>query len=301
VLNYEAMTGKTVDMDKNAIAAALKRLAEEQSKLLIPLQAEAKAHHLPVLAQLAEWQSRLSAVQSGPVDDCVRALAGEGASLKEQQGQLHQLHEMLDEAGLAVIRRARLAANQMAPLLEARGENGELAAAASALREMLASETFYESMAAIQAHAQGIAAVYSEAYTALHDRRSEDYGTAIEAVKGSPDWASVPGDMQGPILTPLLKRACSEVDMPADAMVCRRCGASLDQLESDQAALAGLQAQALARIAEIVRPPMPATKVRLAQFFPSSPTSPEVIEEAIKQLRAYLLELIDEKVVILFE
>ena len=48
VESYEDLTGDTVDMDKAAIADALKRFAAEEIKRVLPVEAQIKAHRLPV-------------------------------------------------------------------------------------------------------------------------------------------------------------------------------------------------------------------------------------------------------------
>jgi len=271
---------------------------------LIPVEAEVKAHQLPAAESLAEYRAQLSGIQSGAADDCVRILAGEGASLKASQERLRQVREAVDEAGLAAIRQARAAAGQMWPPLAARVQNGDLASSAATLQALLASETFYLSMAEIKARSKAIAAAYRETYTGLHDQRAAAFGVAIEAVKGHPDWTDVPAEMQGPILGPLVARACRIADLPAGAVVCRACSAGLSQMESDIVALNGLKAQAAARIVEITAPITPGVKterVYLADFFPDDLDSREAIDEAVERLREHLVKLLDEGVKIILE
>jgi hypothetical protein len=74
VTSFEDLTGETVDVEKNAIAGELKKLAEEELKLVLPIEAVAKAHHLPVLGAIEDYRSTLAAVQSGTADDCVSIL-----------------------------------------------------------------------------------------------------------------------------------------------------------------------------------------------------------------------------------
>jgi hypothetical protein len=194
----------------------------------------------------------------------------------------------------------------MWPLLEARGQNGDLAPAAEVLQDLLASETFYQSMAEIQSRAKEIASVYREIYARLHDQRARMYDAAIEEMKGHPDWAGVPAEMQDPILRPLAARACQALELPQwEATVCRSCKATLSQMESDLAAVGGLKAQALARVIEITAPPdtpeMKTERVRLIEFFPDDLDSPEAVDEAVERLREHLVKLLDEGVKIVLE
>lgn len=301
VVSYEKLTGQTVDVEKNAIATAFKQWAAGQLNRLLPVQAEVKAHNLPVAGQLADYQANLNAIQNNAADDCVRILAGEGASLKEAQERLHRLKEMIEAGGLAAIRQARVAANQMWPLLEARGQHEELAEVTANLKAILEADTFYEAMAQIKAGAGQISAAYQQVYEELHRRRAELYRQALEAIKGHPDWLSVPDEMQAPVLNPLQSRACADLSLPQGALACQTCRATLSQMESDEAAVNGLRAQALERIEEIVKPPVKTEKVRLAEFFPTSPESPAELDEALENLRGHLLKLLAEGVRIVLQ
>src|SRR5262249_9390347 len=124
VESYENLTGATVDVDKNAIAEALKKFAAEEMKAVLPIEALAQAHQLPVVSTIQEFREALAGIEAGSPDDCVNTLAGEGASLKQAHDRIRKIAECLDEQGLAVLRQARQAVGQMWPQVEARGEVG---------------------------------------------------------------------------------------------------------------------------------------------------------------------------------
>ncbi len=310
VSSYESLTGQTVEVDKNAIAAAFKKLAQAQLQELLPVEAEVKAYQLPVAGQLAEWRTNLNSA----ADDCVRILAGEGASLKEAQERLRQIREVVNGSGLATIRQARLAAQQMWPVLRERLEIGdwglEIAAAelgemAVRLGEWLQAENFYETMTEIKTGAEVITTAYRTGYAGLHIQRAQGYSAAIEEIKGQPDWAGVPAEMQPPLLNPLALRACANLGWVDGLIVCQTCRATLSQMESDLAAVGGLKAQALARIVEITTPPdtseVKPVRVRLIEFFPDSLETEQALDEAVERLREHLVKLLAEGVKIIPE
>ena len=121
VETFEDLTGGTVDVEKNAIAAAMKELADEELKLVLPVEAQAQANGLPVLDAIAGYKETLGTIKTGTADDCVSILVGEGASLKEARDRVRNIREAIDGAGLADLRQARLAANEMGTVLAARG------------------------------------------------------------------------------------------------------------------------------------------------------------------------------------
>jgi hypothetical protein len=69
VQSYESLTGKTVDVEKNAIGTAAKQYAEAETKEVIPIIAEAKARYLPVLTIVEEYREALANIQNGSADD----------------------------------------------------------------------------------------------------------------------------------------------------------------------------------------------------------------------------------------
>ncbi|MCI0529360.1 MAG: hypothetical protein L0Y56_18125, partial [Nitrospira sp.] len=117
VKSYEELTGETVDVEKNAIAEAFKKLVEEELKLLLPLQAQAKAHGLPILDQIEEFRASLHTVQVGAADDCVRILAGEGKSLKETRDRIRKIREATTDHTLTMLRSARRAIKDQWPIV----------------------------------------------------------------------------------------------------------------------------------------------------------------------------------------
>jgi hypothetical protein len=205
-----------------------------------------------------------------------------------------------NDQSLAVICLARVASEEMWPILTQRG-NVEPASDAEELKTLLASETFYEFIPEIKAKAKEIISAYHKLYSDLHTGRAERFNAGIEQIKGYPEWASLPEEVKHPVLGPLVSRACQALDIIDGAVVCRNCSATVSQMESDQVALNGLKAQALARIQELTAPRERLERVRLAEFFTESLESKESVEKAIERLREQLLKLIDEGVRIILE
>src|SRR5205807_1669416 len=119
----------------------------------------------------------LEAAIDGSAEDCVRTLAGEGRSLKSARDEVTKIRKATAPAGLQTFRHARAAA-ALWPSLEARGENGSLATAAEALANLLASETFYDSLKELAGHAAAIGARYRDLYAARHAERAERFAAA---------------------------------------------------------------------------------------------------------------------------
>ena len=301
VEQYEELTGSTVGMDKNAIATAIKKVAGEELGRLAPIEAQAAAYHLPVGKVIADFRETLSQVQTGAANTCVKVLAGEGTSLREARDRVYRIRDAMSTQCLATLRQARRAEESMWPMLKSRGENGDLASEAGKLRELLASETFYDAIPVIETSTKAIASAYRALYQDLHTRRAERFEAALETVKGHPEWPTIAEEMRAPLLSALASRACQELDLPEDQTVCGHCKATVAQMDSDLAAFAGLKAEVLARIQELTAGKQEVERVRLSDFFAASLDSEESVEQAIEQLRGHLLKLLAEKVKIIVE
>lgn len=308
VQSYEDLTGQTVEVDKNAISSAVKKLAEEEAQYLATLEALARTHSLPVLSELEEYRATLDGIKKGSADDAVGTLAGEGKSLKEARDRVRRLRAVVgSKKGLAQIARARVAVEEMWPVLKARGADGALAADASELAALLASESFYDSMSQIQARSDAIVAAYRSTYSEWHAKRAQAFQTALESIKGLPEWVQVSADAREPVLAPLVSRACQELEIPEGKAVCGNCAGTISQMESDFAGLAGLKAGVVLRIQQLTRPPdgpdqrARTQRVRLSDFFDPSLDSEDAVERGVEQLREHLIKLIHEGVMVVVE
>lgn len=293
VQRYEGLTGDEVDVEEAAIASAIKKVAGEELKELLPLAALAQANHLPVGAVLEEYRATLESILTAASDECVTILAGEGRSLKESRDQVREIRGAFDEAGLAVIRQARHATGQAWPALAARGLNPELAAAATEVASLSAAPEVYAKLAHLSRLTKEILTTYRDAYLALHRQRAAAFAKAVEEVKGLPECGQVAEHDQGPALAPLTSRACDAGDLADAAAVCEACHATMSEMESDLVALAGLKSRVIARIQELTAPEAPpVTRVRIAELVTGPLESEEAVNTAMELLREHLYKLV---------
>ena len=294
VQTYESLSGQTVDVEKNAIATALKKLAEEELKIVTPVRATIQANDFPAADLVDEYAASLTAIEEAGADECVQLLAGEGQSFKQARQRVRQIREATGYEGIETMQRARLAVTQMGPALAAQAPDEALAEQVTTLREALASPTFYEMMPQIKQQAAAITATYEAAYRALHQRRATKFSEAITGVKGRTEWAELPEELHKPVLQPLAQRACSHLDLPPGKAVCQVCFAYMGQMDSDLTALPGLQSQVIADMQKRLQPEEKFVRVRLLEFFNEPLASEEAIEKAIDSLRQHLQKLIDQ-------
>ena len=179
---------------------------------MLPVEAQVKAHRLPVLNAVEEYKDTLTSIETGTADDCVTILAGGGASLKAAHDRVRKIGDCLDEKGLLVLRNARRAAGEVWNLLEAQGHT-DLQPRVETLRELLSTESLFDSLSSIKTATQEILGAFRTLYEARHADRTEQFGAAIEKIKGREEWTAVPETMREPVLGPLQSRCCSELHL----------------------------------------------------------------------------------------
>jgi hypothetical protein len=308
VQNYEDLTGETADVDKNAIAMALKHFAMEELNTLLQVEAKAKANLMPVIEQLEDYKDSLLSIQNGGADDCVQILAGEGTSLKELRDRTRKIKEATQETALNTFKAAhQVLGNQW---VVGSNQNPDLAEKANKLREKLNSQYCVDCLEDIAAATQEIASVYAQHYTKLHRQRLEVYRHAIAEIKGHSEWTNIPQEQQEALLSELHKRAC-EQDLSVNqnwslqGNECLVCHSSIPQMESDLMALSGLKNQVLVRIQELLAQSKEENviieRVRLSNFVSGSIDSEEDVERVIDQLKEHLLDLVSKGVKIILE
>lgn len=301
VQSLEALTGKTVDVEKSAIATAAKQYVEAEINEVIPIIAKAEALNLPVVPVIKEYIETLTNIKKGSADDCVNLLVGSTAYIKESRKRMRKIAECLSEKGLRILQKARLAANEMVRQLETRGE-AEISEKGKQLRELLQSETFFEHMTEIDAKAQEIVAAYRALYEEIHAERARQYQDAIERVKSRQEWEQVPESMCEPVLEPLVSRACAESDFLEMSLACSACHANINQMESDIAALSGFFAKVVSEIQRLITPQgVKVKRVRVSDFISGPFESADQVKEAVARLQEHLLKLLDEGVRIVVE
>ncbi len=323
VSRYEDLTGDEVDVEEGAIAAAFKRFADDELRLALPVIATVRANGLPGLEALQDYQKTLQGVQDAASDDSVLILAGEGTALKDARGTVHRMQEAVSEHNLALLGRARTVRDVVWPALAARPEGADLAGEAEQLSKLTYSDTFYAQLKGIETLSKRISSTYEATYCGLHERRHEVFQAAVDEMQAQAGWLGVKvfqaaddeigaraeelrglDEVYRQAISPLTSRACVPGDPLEGGIVCPHCQATLNQMESDLAALPGLQVRVLERLRELAplaKDEVPVERVRVLDFFDGPLDSKEAIETAVERLRAALLALWADKAQIILE
>lgn len=303
VERFEALTGDEVDVEEGAIADAFKRLADEELRLLLPVEATARANDLPVRDLIAEYRESLTSVQSAASDDCVRMLAAEGASFRESRDRMRVVRDAMSEQNLSLLQHARIVTTELVPAYAERIAAPDLRAQRNLLVHTLHTPDFYAHLPEIRGATDALAHAYAAYYAEHFDRRAATFAGAVDEIKRAPGWGLLSDEIKPSVLSPLTAR----LDEPALALAAgdlaslRRL-ATIGQVESDLDALPTIYARVLARIQELTAPEEKIERVRLATFFPSDALADAgSIHAALQLLEDHLLTLVATGVRIVLE
>jgi len=305
--HYEEITGKEVDIEEGAIAAAFKKLASEDKEMLLPLVARMKALNLPGVEFMENHFQAVEGILDMPPDDCVKTLAGEGKGFKEARTRTSRLEEATEEQNLIIIRKAKNAYEILWPVLKERDADEKAEEKATELATLLESETFYKSIEAIKQAAQYISDKYAALYQETHKRRAEEYGTALETVKGLPEWAAIAGYPsiseveRASVIRPITERAVNDLDLSEDSAVCDNCKATIAQMETDIAAVDAIKDRVIKDVQQMAAPGEKIERVRVSTLFTGKLETPEDVETAIGQIREHLLKLLARGIKVILE
>jgi len=295
---YEELTGKDVNIEEAAIAQAFKLVASEDREKLVPLCARLNALRLPGTEAAVNHLRWVEGILDSPGDECIKTLAFEGKAYAEGRRQAEELIRTVTDENVEIYRAVRRIHEEQWPLMQIRGVDETLAVAAEKIQELLRSEDCFQRLEELKAASQTIDVSYRHIYAATFEKRSKSYATALEMIKGRPEWLTVSQsteispEQKDAILFPLASRTDAEMDLPFGAATCRRTGATLAQLESEIEGVGAVASQAMKRLIELTVPKGQVEMVPVAKLFSMRITTTEELKEFLKVLQERLEKII---------
>jgi hypothetical protein len=302
---YEDLTGEEVDVNVNALATAVRSWASREWELLQPHLAAATAHRLPVAEILGDYRDSLAPLRAGEgasdAEEIVRRFLGEGHSLKAARNRVQRIAGALTEEALVRIEAARRTVETLWPELQHWGGAEQQAARARRITELLADPELSDRLPELQAAASALQEAYARCYEKAHRARAEAFAEALDALRGRPEWLELAAAARDQASAPLLTHSCDAFERGATDTACTTCRASLRTLRDDVALLPRLQADAVAKLQELLRPDVRVERVRVGEVVRGALTTAEDVEDAMGRLREQLLRLIETGVRIVLE
>ena len=243
---YEEITGKDVNIEEGDIANAFQEVAAADREKLLPVVARLTALKVPGADSAASHLQWVEGILDMAPDDCVKTLAGEGKSYLEGRKNAATLESLASEANLEILKTGRRVLNEQWPILASRSPGPELEEYANELADAFDSENTLDHLEKVKQASEKLGMEYGNLYRATFEQRNKTYETAIDHVKGLPEWATFTEDTdvtkveQEALLRPLMSRFGEKLDLQKGDTVCRITHATVSQMESDMAAVEGL-------------------------------------------------------------
>jgi hypothetical protein len=208
---------------------------------------------------------------------------------------------------LAILDTARHVLSEQWPVVAGHSPDPQLQMTAKALAEALAGENALEQLEKVRQAAEPLANEYAVLYRRTFEQRDKAYETAIEQVKGLPEWDAICKDAdvtdleREGLLLPLKSRFSGKLDLPPGATVCRNTRATISQMESDIAAVEPLARDVIRRLQQFIQPEENIERFRVSQHITGKITNEQELDAAMKTLRDKLSKLLAQGCKVILE
>ena len=286
----EELIGREVDIEEAAISEAFEKFSRAERERILPILATVRAHQLPALDILTEYEQTLRLGLESPSDDRVRMLDNQGAWLACSMESANRIGHALTDDFIAAVTFARKVLAQLRSELEAR--KPELSEVAQELETALDGEGIYGTLKGLSEYALELETAYDSLYRELHTRRNDVYETAISDVMKAPEWESIQEEMTTPLLRPLTSKACAQLERPKGTLACTSCRATVPQMEIEIGAVDSVHRATIERLIQTVAPEERVERVKVAELVEGPITSEASAEALVEALRDRLLSLL---------
>ncbi|WPL19896.1 hypothetical protein Thiowin_05045 [Thiorhodovibrio winogradskyi] len=206
----ELQAGVIASTIRAAVGAAEEALQEILTRLL--------THRLPGTEVLQEALDQMRSIRGGSDDDAITTFNAAYKGIKEAIKRGSALTSVLTEPALLGLKNARTALDDHWPFLEQEPDLPDgLAERAATLADLLARETFFRELAAIDQAAAALRSEYQQRFDAALNARADAYSQALDKLHAQDAWGELNDEQQARIAQPLESRA--ETQVPATTSI----------------------------------------------------------------------------------
>lgn len=274
--------GKEVhELNAGSVGAEVKQEVSRHEDLVEAAGAKLSAAGLPGTALLEEAAGQIKAIARGSEENALSIFNASHRSIKEAIKRAAELEQALTEPHLHDLARARQALSTAWPFLQKEPDlSGTIRDAATALADVLARETFFREIPAIDQHTRVIESEYNRRYEEALKTRTDAYAEAYRRLQALPSWNDLDPEQQITI-SGSIKRCLSYND---ETLPIPQLRSELDACESRlNAAVAEMH-----RLLEGER----VVTVRIGAYFADGIETEEQLDAALAGLREECARLI---------
>jgi uncharacterized protein YerC len=269
------------ELNAGTIVSELRKEIARHEDLITSAHGQLVASRLPGAAVLEGAIGQMKAVLRGSEDNAIAIFNASHRSIKDAIKRATELDQALSEPRLRDLDRARDALKTAWPFLSGESDVSEgVRAKAEELKDLLARETFYRELPAIEQDASAIDAEYAHRFEEALEARIAAYRQALDRLTLTPGWDGISQDQQQRLAAPL-KRGQARDHEPV----------SIPQLRSELDACEFRLLDAISEIYRIVDGDRIAT-VSLEGYFSGGIETEEQLDSALAGVREECSRLI---------
>lgn len=279
---FRATFGSEVrELSAGAIVAELRREVATREDAVANARAELTENRLPGGVVLESALGQMKAILRGSEDGAIAAFNASHRSIKDAIKRAAELETVLIEPRLRDLKRARHAVTEAWPLLKEESDvPAGVQAKAAELEDLLARETFFRELPAIEQNARAIEAEFEARHRGALDACVAAYTEAHTQLVKTPGWNDLEESQRSHIAAPFIRVMAKEADrLP------------IPQLRSERDACESRLRAAVAEVYRLVEGDRLAT-VNLGGYFGSGIETEEQLDAALTGIREECAKLI---------
>jgi hypothetical protein len=269
------------ELNASAIVAELRKEVARNEDAVSSAFATLTAHRLPGGAMLEGAIGQMKAILRGSEDSAIATFNASHRALKDAIKRALELEQVLTEPRLLDLERARHARSSLWSFLRQEADiSDDLRTRASSLEDLLARETFFRELPAIEQHTKAIETEYTRRFEEALQARVSEYTEAFDKLVMTLGWTEIGEDQQLRLSEPFERgktRDAERVPIP--------------QVRADRDACGGRLRAALTELRRIIDGERVAT-VSVGSYFAGGIETTEQLEAALDGIREECSRLI---------
>lgn len=269
------------ELNAGAIVHELRKEVARHEDTVASALGQLTAHRLPGGAVLEGAIGEMKAILRGSEDNALATFNSSHRSIKDAIKRAAELEQSLSEPRLHGLERARQALATAWPFLREEADiTDELRATAAALEDLLARETFYKELPAIEQSTKVIEVAFDHRFEEALAARMAAYAAAFDSLAKAPGWGEVNEDQQLRLAAPFERGKAREKErLP------------IPQLRSERDACDGRLRAAIAELRRIIDGER-VVSISVGDYFGGGIETEEQLDAALEGVREECARLI---------
>ncbi len=281
--HFKEVFGREIsELEQSVVANAIREEIHRHDELLHEMHTTLVQHKLPGADVLRTALDQMRSIRSGKEDQAILTFNSAYKELKESIKRGTELSQVLTESSLHDIGRARKMLDEVWLFLKEEPDlTDEDHGHAEKLKDLMARETFFRELAAIDQHARSLEQEHKRRHNEDAEARATAYEKAAEKLKATPGWEHLGEDQRHRVAGPLVSRATTD----------GTAAMAIPLLRSDIAACSGRLADAVEEMLRLVDGNR-LVRVTASSYFSGGIDTEEQLDQALSGLKEQCLELI---------